>query len=363
MERDVPLIDPARRPGRGAASCRAGRFERHARVAVEDGWDIAEETPVLRTVVTEEATRRAITRNASPDIPFDRSLNPYRGCEHGCVYCFARPTHAYLGLSPGLDFETRLVARPGIAAALERELSRPSYRPATIALGTATDPYQPVERDRGHTRACLAVLDRFAHPVGVVTRGTVVERDIDILARLAARGLVRVGISLTTLDAGLARRMEPRAPAPARRLAMIRRLSEAGVPVRVMVSPVVPGLTDPELESILAAARQAGAVAASWVMLRLPREVSELWRDWLAEHYPDRAGRVMARLREMHGGRDYASDWGRRMRGEGPYAALVAQRFALASRREGLAEALPELRTDLFAPPPGSGDPAQPSLF
>ena len=363
MERDRPLTDPARRPGRGAASCRAGRFERHARVAVEDGWDIPEEAPVLRTVVTEERVRRAITRNASPDIPFGRSLNPYRGCEHGCIYCFARPTHAYLGLSPGLDFETRLVARPNIAEALERELSRPSYRPATIALGTATDPYQPAERDRGLTRACLEVLERFGHPVGVVTRGTMVERDIDILARLAARGLVRVGVSLTTLDAGLARRMEPRAPAPARRLAMIRRLSEAGVPVRAMVSPVVPGLTDPEIEAILAAAREAGAVAASWVMLRLPREVSELWQEWLAEHYPDRAARVMARLREMHGGRDYAPDWGRRMRGEGPYAALVGQRFAAACRREGLAGKLPELRTDLFAPPPGAGDPAQPSLF
>ncbi len=363
MERDVPLTDPARRPGRGAASCRSGRFERHARVAVEDGWDIPEEAPVLRTVVTEERVRRAITRNSSPDIPFDRSLNPYRGCEHGCIYCFARPTHAYLGLSPGLDFETRLVARPNIAEALERELARPSYRPATIALGTATDPYQPAERDRALTRACLAVLERFGHPVGVVTRGTVVERDIDLLARLAARGLVRVGVSLTTLDAGLARRMEPRAPAPARRLAMIRRLSEAGIPVRAMVSPVVPGLTDPEIEAILAAARRAGAVAASWVMLRLPREVSELWQEWLAEHYPDRAGRVMARLREMHGGRDYAPDWGRRMRGEGPYAALVAQRFAAACRREGLAGKLPELRTDLFAPPPAAGDPAQPSLF
>ncbi|RBI86745.1 radical SAM protein [Rhodosalinus halophilus] len=343
-------VDPARRRGRGAASARSGRFE-PAREAVDDGWGTQDEPlPPLRTEVTEERVRSAIARNTSPDVPFDRSLNPYRGCEHGCIYCFARPTHAYLGLSPGLDFETRLVARPNIAEVLARELGNRGYRPATIALGTATDPYQPVERERRLTRACLEVLDAAGHPVGIVTKGALVERDIDILAPMAARGILRVGFSVTTLDPDLARRMEPRAPSPARRLAAIRRLSEAGVPVRVMVSPIVPGLTDHEIEAILAEAAAAGAVAASWVMLRLPREVSELWQEWLAEHRPDRAARVMARLREMHGGRDYAPDWGHRMRGEGVHAEMIAQRFAKAARRAGLAEHLPPLRTDAFAP-------------
>jgi DNA repair photolyase len=343
-------VDPARRRGRGAASARPGRFDA-VREAVEDGWGPAEtDAPPLRTIVTEERARSAIVRNSSPDVPFDRALNPYRGCEHGCIYCFARPTHAYLGHSPGLDFETKLVARPNIAEVLARELARPGYRPAPLALGTATDPYQPVERARGLTRACLEVLEAAGHPVGVVTKGTLVERDADILARMAARGIARVAISLTTLDADLSRRMEPRAPSPDRRLATIRRLAAAGVEVRVMVAPVVPGLTDHEIDAILEAAAGAGAVAASWVMLRLPREVAPLWREWLAEHRPDRAGRVMARLREMHGGQDYRADWGRRMRGEGVHAELTAQRFAAAARRAGLAERLPPLRTDRFAP-------------
>jgi DNA repair photolyase len=355
MSRACPLpsadgIAPERRRGRGATSARPGRFEL-AREAVDDGWGTLEEAlPPLRTQVTEERVQSAIARNTSPDVPFDRSLNPYRGCEHGCIYCFARPTHAYLGLSPGLDFETRLVARPNIATVLEKELGRPRYRPATLALGTATDPYQPIERERRLTRACLEVLEAAGHPVGVVTKGALVERDVDILARMAAQGIARVGFSVTTLDPDLSRRMEPRAPSPARRLAAIRRLSEAGVPVRVMVSPVVPGLTDHEVEAILAAAAKAGAVAASWVMLRLPREVSELWQEWLAEHRPDRAARVMARLREMHGGRDYDPQWGHRMRGEGLHAEMIAQRFARAAKRAGLAEHLPPLRTDRFAP-------------
>ncbi|MFP4275700.1 MAG: PA0069 family radical SAM protein, partial [Paracoccaceae bacterium] len=332
-----------------------------ARVAVEDGWDIPEEVTPLRTTVSEERVRKALAWNRSPDLPFDRSLNPYRGCEHGCIYCFARPTHAWLGLSPGLDFETRLVARPNLAQALEAELRRPSYLPAPVALGTATDPYQPVERSRGITREVLHVLRDFRHPVGVVTKGTLVERDIDILAEMAAQGLARVGLSVTTLDAELSRRLEPRAPAPARRLETIRRLTGAGIPVRVMVSPVIPALTDPELEAILGAAAEAGADAASWVMLRLTREVSGLWQDWLAEHAPGRAARIMARLREMHGGQEYRADWGRRMRGEGPYAQLIAQRFRLAARRAGLAEHAAPLRCDLFAPPPRAGD--QLSLF
>ncbi|WP_132546576.1 PA0069 family radical SAM protein [Rhodovulum euryhalinum] len=355
---DRPL---ARTPGRGAASNPANRYDRFSAEAVADGWAPEAELPVLRTELRLERPRRVITRNASPDVPFDRSINPYRGCEHGCIYCFARPGHAWLGLSPGLDFETRLVARPDAPEILARELSAPSYRPRTIAIGTATDPYQPVEGEQRIMRQLLEVLLAFRHPVGIVTRGTLVERDLDILSEMAGMGLVRVGVSLTTLDPRLARAMEPRAPAPERRLATVARLAEAGVEVRAMVAPVIPGLTDHEIEAILARAAGAGAVAATWVMLRLPLEVSGLFQDWLARHRPDRAGRVMARLREMHGGRDYAPDWGRRMRGEGPYAQMIGQRFRVAAARLGLARDLPELRTDLFRVPPKSGD--QLSLF
>ncbi len=317
----------AKTPGRGAASNQAGRFERYATVATQDGWDDADDLPPLRTEVRDETARSVITYNKSPDLPFDRSINPYRGCEHGCVYCFARPSHAYLGLSPGLDFETRLIARPNASDILRQELSRRAYKVAPIALGTNTDPYQPVEKSRDITRHCLEVLSEFQHPVGIVTKGALIERDLDILAPMAQRGLVRVGISLTTLDADLSRRMEPRAPSPQRRLRMIERLTGAGVPVRVMTSPIIPGLTDHELEHLLEAGQKAGADAASWIMLRLPREVSELWQDWLAEHAPGSADKVMARLREMHGGKDYDPRWGHRMRGEGEYAGIVAQRF------------------------------------
>lgn len=359
MTCEVP-IDKTRRKGRGALGNTAGRFDL-ARVEEADGWEIALDRPAFRTEVREEQARSLITYNRSPDLPFDRSINPYRGCEHGCIYCFARPSHAWLGLSPGLDFETRLVARPGAAAVLRRELSARRYKVAPIAIGTNTDPYQPVEKARGITRACLQVLAEFNHPVAIVTKGTLVERDLDILAPMAAKGLVRVGISLTTLDDGLSRRMEPRAPLPQRRLQVIRALTAAGVPVRLMTSPIVPGLTDHEIEALLAAGRAAGADAASWIMLRLPREVSGLWQEWLAEHEPGRAGRVMARLREMHGGRDYDPRWGHRMRGEGQYAAMIAQRFKAAARRLGLDGAMPTLRCDLFAVPPQPGD--QLSLF
>lgn len=357
MNPDDQTVDPQlRRAGRGAQSNAAGRHERHARSFEPDGW--AQETVArpLRTEVTCQAPRRAITYNRSPDLPFDRSLNPYRGCEHGCIYCFARPTHAWLGLSAGLDFETRLVARPGIAARLAEELRHPRYRPATLAIGTNTDPYQPVERAHGVTRACLEVLQAFGHPVGIVTKGTLIERDLDILGDMAGQGLVRVGVSVTTLDADLSRRMEPRAPAPERRLETIRRLTQAGVPVRVMTSPVVPGLTDHELERLLEAGRAAGAVAASWVMLRLPLEVAPLFREWLGAHYPDRAGRVMGLVREMHGGRDYDAEWGRRMRGTGPYAEIIARRFDLAVKRLGLATHLPDLPAEKFRVPPRKGD-------
>jgi len=359
METDS-LIPQERRKARGAVSNTTGRYDQQ-RVGFDDGWERDEELPPVRTEIRDEVARSIISYNRSPDLPFDRSVNPYRGCEHGCIYCFARPTHAYLGLSPGLDFETRLVARPNAADLLRQELSKPRYKVAPLAIGTNTDPYQPVEKERGITRACLQVLAEFNHPVAIVTKGTLIERDIDILAPMAARGLARVGISVTTLDPELSRRMEPRVPVPARRLATIRRLSDAGIPVRVMTSPLVPGLTDHELEALLAAGAEAGADAASWIMLRLPREVSELWQEWLAEHEPGRAERVMARLREMHGGRDYDPRWGHRMRGEGHYAEMIAQRFKAATKRLGLDITAPALRCDLFQVPPQAGD--QLSLF
>jgi DNA repair photolyase len=346
--------------GRGALENAVGRFEPTERVAFADGWAPPEEK-VLRTQTREERARSAISYNRSPDLPFDRSINPYRGCEHGCVYCFARPSHAFLNLSPGLDFETKLIARPGLAAVLERELRAKSYRVDVIALGTNTDPYQPIEAKHRIMREILAVLRAFHHPVAITTKGTLIERDLDILADMAAQGLCRVGISLTTLDADLSRRMEPRAAAPKRRLQMIERLAAAGIPVRAMVAPVVPGLTDHELEALLAAAQGAGATAASYISLRLPREVSGLFQDWLAAHVPDRAAKVMARVRELHGGQDYDPAFGKRMRGEGLWADLMARRFRVAVDRLGLAVKLPPLRRDLFAAPPRAGD--QLSLF
>ena len=347
--------------GRAAGSNDAGRFEAHTRVAEDDGWAREEVLPVLRTSTSIEVPRRVITYNRSPDLPFDRSINPYRGCEHGCVYCFARPSHAYLGLSPGLDFETQLIARPEAPQVLARELRAKRYQVAPIAIGTNTDPYQPIEKTHGIMRECLEVLSEFNHPVAIVTKGSLIERDIDILGDMAERGLAAVGISVTTLDAKLSRLMEPRAPAPQRRLQVIRKLSEAGIPVRIMASPMVPALTDPELEAILAAGRDAGARHASWIMLRLPREVSPLVQEWLATHYPDRAERIMARLRDMHGGKEYDAGWHKRMRGEGPYAQMVAQRFNLAVKRLGLTRAGVPLRCDLFRPPSEKGD--QLSLF
>ena len=347
--------------GRAAGSNHVGRFERHERVQIDDGWTPETDLPVLRTQTAIEVPRRIISYNRSPDLPFDRSINPYRGCEHGCVYCFARPSHAYLGLSPGLDFETRLVARPQAPEVLKRELAAKSYRVAPIAIGTNTDPYQPIEKEHEIMRACLRVLSDAGHPVAIVTKGALIERDIDILADMAQRGLVRVGISVTTLDAKLSRLMEPRAPSPQRRLQMIRRLAGAGVPVRIMASPMIPALTDPELENILRQGRDAGARHASWIMLRLPREVSPLVQDWLDVHFPDRAGRIMARLREMHGGREYDAAWHRRMRGEGPYADMIAQRFNVATKRLGLKLRAGPMRSDLFRPP--RKEEAQLSLF
>nr|WP_321252764.1 PA0069 family radical SAM protein [uncultured Ruegeria sp.] len=342
--------------GRGVVTNATGRFERLQTIACYDGWDIEEDLPPVRTELRDETARSLITYNRSPDLSFDRSVNPYRGCEHGCVYCFARPTHAYLGLSPGLDFETRLIARPNAAEILRREMSSKSYRVAPIAIGTNTDPYQPVEKTRLITRSCLSVLKDFQHPVAVVTKGALIERDLDILAPMAERGLACVGVSLTTLDAQLSRRLEPRAPSPQRRLRMIRQLAGAGVPVRVMTSPVVPGLTDHELENLLKAGKEAGAESASWIMLRLPREVSELWREWLLEHEPARANKIMSLLRDMHGGREYDPRWGHRMRGEGEYAQIIAKRFRLATKRLQLSTRTTPLRCDLFEQPPQAGD-------
>ena len=340
---------------RGVASNATGRHEPTTREAHDDGWDIPHDARLVRTEVRLEAPRSAITYNQSPDLPFDRSINPYRGCEHGCVYCFARPSHAWLNLSPGLDFETKLIARPGIGEILDRELRARSYRPAVIALGTNTDPYQPIEAEYRVMREVLEVLSAHRHPLAITTKGTLIERDLDLLAPMAAQGLLRVGITVTTLEDDLSRKMEPRVPRPARRLATIRRLTEAGVPVRVMVSPLIPGLSDHELEPILRAAKEAGAIAASWIHLRLPLEVAGLFKDWLAQHYPDRAAKVMGRVRELHGGKDYDAAFGQRFKGQGIWADLMRKRFNLAAGRLGLVPELPALRTDIFRPPTTMG--------
>ncbi|MDQ2065050.1 PA0069 family radical SAM protein [Xinfangfangia sp. CPCC 101601] len=354
------------RPGdrlraRGATSNANGRYEATSRAALDDGWDLPHEDHLIRTQVRDERARSALSFNRSPDIPFDRSVNPYRGCEHGCIYCFARPSHAWLNLSPGLDFETQLIARPGLAQVLDKELRAKSYQPQVIAIGTNTDPYQPLEASRKVMREVVEVLSAFRHPLAITTKGTLIERDIDLLAPMAAQGLLRVGISLTTLDAGLSRKMEPRAAAPARRLATIRKLTQAGIPVRAMIAPVIPGLTDHELEPIMEAVAGAGAEAASWIMLRLPLEVAGLFQDWLAENYPDRAAKVMARVRDVHGGKEYDPAWGKRMRGEGLWSRLIAQRFDKALPRYRLVKEMPPLRCDLFSAPFARGN--QLSLF
>jgi DNA repair photolyase len=305
--------------------------------------------------VQEETPRRIITRNESPDISFDRSINPYRGCEHGCAYCFARPTHAYMGLSPGLDFETRLFAKPTAARLLERELAKPGYEVRTMAIGTNTDPYQPIERRYRIMREVLEVLDRASHPVGIVTKSALVARDIDILARMAGRNLVKVALSVTTLDRRLARAMEPRAATPARRLETLRLLSAAGIPTTVMVAPIIPALNESEIERILEAAAAAGVGEAGYVLLRLPLEVKDVFKEFLDREYPDRARHVMSLIRSMRGGKEYDSAWGERMRGSGPFAWQIGRRFALAARRLGLNREKRRLRTDLFVPPVPEG--------
>ncbi|GGE14796.1 radical SAM protein [Aureimonas endophytica] len=349
-------IAPERRRGRGAGINPTGRFEPFARSLEDDGWDVLDELPAFRTEVQVEAPKTIITRNTSPDISFDRSVNPYRGCEHGCVYCFARPTHAYMGLSAGLDFETKLFAKPNAAQLLERELSKSGYEPRTIAIGTNTDPYQPIEKERGIMRQLLEVLEAAQHPVGIVTKSALVTRDIDILSRMAAKGLVKVAISVTTLDRRLARAMEPRAATPTKRLDAVKALNAAGIPTMVMTAPIIPGLTDHEIERLLEAAAAAGAREAGYVLLRLPLEVSQIFKDWLLRHYPDRYRHVLTLLRSMREGRDYDAEWGKRMRGTGPYAFQIKRRFEIAAGRLGLNETRLKLRTDLFrAPKPEGG--------
>jgi DNA repair photolyase len=345
--------------GRGATFNPKVRFESTDLDPFDDGWGslarARADDPPPRTEVTPDASRSVLVRNTSPDIPFDRSINPYRGCEHGCVYCYARPTHAYLGLSPGLDFETKLIAKFDAASLLERELARPGYECQPIALGTNTDPYQPVERRLRITRGVLEVLARCRHPLTIVTKSAAVVRDLDLLAPMARHDLARVAISVTTLDGDLARRLEPRAAAPHRRLQAIRQLSDAGVPTAVMVAPIIPALTDHEIERIMEAGAAAGATSAGYVLLRLPREVKELFAGWLAAHAPGRADHVLSLVRQCRGGRLYDATFGRRMRGEGPYAQLIERRFAAAKRRFGLARGGRPLRTDWFAPPDPDG--------
>jgi DNA repair photolyase len=356
-----PAVDPERRRGRGAVTNADGRFEPMQRLAEHDGWDFPEELPPLPTEVTIEKPRTIITRNDSPDISFDRSINPYRGCEHGCIYCFARPTHAYQGLSPGLDFETKLFAKPNAAELLEKELAAPNYQCRTMAIGTNTDPYQPIEKRYRITRSVLEVLARTSHPVGIVTKSALVARDIDILAPMAERGLAKVALSITTLDPRLARRMEPRAATPKKRLETMRVLAEAGIPVTLLMAPIIPALNDHEIEDVLRAAYAAGARAAGYVMLRLPHELKDLVREWLEEHYPDRARRVFALVQDTRGGKAYDSSWGTRMTGTGPYAWMIGRRFEAAAERIGFNKERHKLRTDLFVPPLRAG--AQLSLL
>ncbi len=350
-----------RRRGRGAHSNASGRYEALARVAFDDGWQNIDDLPPFRTSVTIDATRKIITRNDSPDLSFDRSINPYRGCEHGCVYCFARPTHAFLGLSPGLDFESKLFMKPNAPELLERELSAPGYVPKVIAIGTNTDPYQPIERRHQIMRRILEVLERAGHPVGIVTKSALVVRDLDILARMAKRDLVKVAISVTTLDAKLARTMEPRASTPPRRLEALRHLVNAGVPTSTLVAPVIPALNDAEIERILEAVAATGVRHAGYVLLRLPLEVRDLFREWLMANFPDRYRHVFKLIRDMRGGKDYDSTFGARMTGKGPVAWMIGRRFEVACERLGFNATSVKTTTAHFRRPQAASE--QLSLF
>ncbi len=361
MVSSAPITGAIR--GRGAKSNRVGRFESAQREDFDDGWSEADDGDATLRIddsLTPLTAKTIISRNDSPDIGFDRSINPYVGCSHGCIYCFARPSHAYWGLSPGVDFETKLFFKPGAAQLLERELSRPRYQPAFLQLGANTDPYQPAERRIGATREILKVLARFNHPVGITTKNALVTRDIDILAPMAAQDLAMVSISVTTLDRALARAMEPRASTPAKRLEAIRALNAAGVPAAVGFAPVIPGLNDHEMEAVLERAAEAGARTAYFTVLRLPLEIKDLFREWLEAERPDRAARVMSLVRQMRGGRDYDPEWGKRMRGEGPLAELIRNRFILACKRLGLT-ARPRLDLSRFRRP--QVGPEQMDLF
>lgn len=348
--------------GRGASSNANSRFDSWDRADFDDGWNQLDEVPArLRTQVAIDTTRKIITYNDSPDIPFDRTINPYRGCEHGCVYCYARPSHAYLGLSPGLDFESRLQAKPDAPSLLRQELAKPGYRCAPIALGMNTDAYQPIEREYRITRGILEVLAETKHPVTMVTKSALIERDIDLLAPMAAEGLASVYVTITTLDRTIARRLEPRAAAPERRLETLHRLSTAGIPTGVMVAPVIPALTDGEMERILAEAANAGAQGAGYVLLRLPHELAQLFEDWLRLHYPLKAEHVLSLIRQSRGGKNYESDFATRMRGTGLFAEMIAKRFRLACQRLGLNKQRRQLDSALFRPP--SRDRQQLALF
>ncbi|RQT53718.1 radical SAM protein [Burkholderia cepacia] len=341
-DNEFPIAPPVPRKGRGAVDNLQGRYEIAQREAVDDGWthesDDADFPAPLRTQVFKERAKSILTHNQSPDIPFSVSLNPYRGCEHGCIYCFARPTHSYLGLSPGLDFESRIYAKVNAAELLEREISRKRYVPEPIALGVNTDAYQPVERDLRITRSVIQVMHDRGLPFAAITKSSLIERDLDLLAPMAERKQVMAAVTITTLDADLARTLEPRAATPARRLRTIRALSEAGVPVGVSIAPMIPFVTEPDMERVLEACAEAGATHASYIILRLPWEVAPLFKNWLTAHYPDRAERVMNRVRDMRGGKDYDSDFSKRMKGEGIWADLLRQRFRQAVKRLGLNE-------------------------
>lgn len=365
LRREAPPPSPPALKGRGALSNADGRYERLSHVREDDSWGTlgAEDAPAPKTTVLYDSSRSIIARNSSPDLSFDRSINPYRGCEHGCVYCFARPSHAWLGFSPGLDFETKILVKPHAAQLLEAELANPNYVPRVLALGTNTDPYQPMEREHRLTRGVLEVLAAHNHPVAIVTKGHLVTRDIDILSAMAAKGLAKVAVSITTLDGKLARAMEPRASSPARRLDAIRALSQAGIPTAVMTAPLIPALNDMEMEAILERAAEAGATSAGYVMLRLPLEIKDLFREWLEAHVPDKAAHVMTLVRAMRGGKDYDANWGSWMTGGGPYADMIGQRFRLATRRLKLNSRRFPLDAAQFLRPARAGVPQQLALL
>jgi len=354
--------DPRLLKGRGARSNDSSRYDSERRVGFDDGWVQDDEPPPpIKTEVHRDATRTIIARNTSPDISFNQSINPYRGCEHGCIYCFARPTHAYLGYSPGIDFESKLLVKPDAAKLLEAELRKPSYQPQVIAMGTNTDPYQPIERQMKITRGVLETLAAFNHPVGIVTKSALVLRDVDILAPMARKGLASLTLSVTTLDRDLARNLEPRAATPPRRLETICRLAEAGVPVGVLAAPMIPALNDAEMEAIFEASAEAGATAAGYVLLRLPLEIKDLFAEWLAAHAPGKAQHVLSLVRQTRRGNLYVDEFGERMRGHGPYAELLQRRCKLALKRLGLEHRRVKHRTDLFKVPPRKGQ--QMTLF